>query len=216
MEPVATKVLDGLLEGLVLHAINEDPSHGYGILKDLEGAMGEAPNKNRVYRLLRELEEEGYVASEEITEDSRSRQVYALTGRGDERLAAYRQLPGPFKAWLSGLFDVEAIGAAEEQAAEGPQAGEVDDQGAGQAGPREADGTPAADGWVQEQLDRLPAGSTIEAPHASFSLERMPGESRWQLTVERHRPGEYAGAEACGLTFIYAAIHRLLYEQPPR
>ena len=104
MEPVATKVLDGLLEGLVLHAIEQDPSHGYGILKDLEAAIGTEPSKNRVYRVLRDLETEGFVESEEVTEDSRTRQVYSLTEDGEARLGAYRDLPAPFKSWLGGLL----------------------------------------------------------------------------------------------------------------
>lgn len=193
MEPVASKVLDGLLEGLVLHAIEAEPSHGYGILKDLEGAIGEAPSKNRVYRILRDLEEAGCVVSEEVTEDSRTRQVYSLTETGAERLTEYRDLPGPFKSWLSGLFDVEA-----------PR------QGSGEATPSRIE-----DGWVSKRLDELPSEAPVNARHASFSLDRTPGEGRWELTVERHEPGSYEDADECALTYIYGAVQKLLFEQPP-
>lgn len=196
MEPVAPEVLDGLIEGLVLHAIEREPSHGYGILKDLEGAIGTEPSKNRVYRVLRDLEEAGFVASEEVTEASRTRQVYSLTEDGAERLEAYRDLPGPFKTWLAGLFGIDDAG---------PTQGEA-------AGVEEPARVEADEGWVQARLDELPAGASVQARHAEFSLERSPGQSRWRFEVERHEPGDYAGADACPLTFVYLAIQRLLYE----
>lgn len=189
MEPVATEVLDGLLEGLVLHAIEREPSHGYGILKDLEAAMGTEPSKNRVYRVLREMEEADLVASEEVTEASRTRQVYSLTEAGTQRLESYRDLPAPFKTWLAGLFDIDG-------AAPRPQPAEVDRE----------------EGWVQARLDELPTETSVQARHAEFSLERSPGQARWRFEVERHEPGDYEGSGSCPLTFVYLAIQRLLYE----
>lgn len=194
MEPVASKVLDGLLEGLVLHAIEAEPSHGYGILKDLEGAIGEAPSKNRVYRILRDLEEADYVVSEEVTEDSRTRQVYSLTETGTDRLDEYRDLPGPFKTWLAGLFDVQGRGLASTESAP----------------------SRVESGWVAKRLDELPSQAPINARHASFSLDRVPGEGRWELTVERHEPADYEGADECALTYLYGAIQKLLFEQGPQ
>ncbi|PSG97160.1 hypothetical protein BRD56_06800 [Thermoplasmatales archaeon SW_10_69_26] len=194
MEPVADQVLDGLLEGLVLHAIERDPSHGYGIIKDLEAAIGKEPSKNRVYRLLRELEEEGLVDSEEETEDSRTRQVYSLTDEGIQRLEAYRDLPGPFTGRLTGLFDVDGTHAAPQTEASDPPTG-----------------PDVGSDWVAQQLAELPARPEVQAPHAEFSLERSPGEARWRLVVERHEPEDYEGAESCPLTYVYLAIHRLLY-----
>jgi PadR family transcriptional regulator PadR len=194
MEPVADQVLDGLLEGLVLHAVEREPNHGYGIIKDLEAAIGEEPSKNRVYRVLRDLEEAGCVESREVTEDSRTRQVYSLTEEGARRLESYRELPGPFKNWLTGLFGDDGGSARASEAREPDQ-------------PVEAER-----GGVADRLAELPSGPPVRAPHAEFSLERAPGESRWRLVVERHAPDDYEGAEECPLTFVYLAIHRLLYE----
>lgn len=194
MEPVAGKVLDGLLEGLVLFAIEQEPSHGYGIIKDLEAALGEEPSKNRVYRVLRDLEEEGLVESEEVTEASRTRQVYSLTEPGVDRLEAYRELPAPFETWLQGLF-----GAGEDSQAQAakpqPTATETD----------------TGRGWVLDRLEELPADARVQARHAEYSLERTPGETQWRFVVDRHDPGTYEGSEECPLTFVYLAIHRLLY-----
>lgn len=196
MEPVAEKALDGLLEGLVLHALGQEPSHGYGILKDLEGAIGETPSKNRIYRLLRELEDEGLVESDEVTEESRTKQVYRLTEGGVERLEAYRNLPGPFKAWVGGLFGVgsESPTLETEDVRTTPEVGS---------------------GWVREQLEALPVDEPVKAPHARFSLDRAPGEGRWVLTVERHDPGGYEGSQECPLNYVYLSIQRLLYETGP-
>lgn len=196
MEPVATEVLDGLLEGLVLHAIEQEPSHGYGILKDLEGAIGTEPSKNRVYRVLREMEEADLLDSEEVTEASRTRQVYSLTEAGAQRLQGYRELPAPFKTWLSGLFDIDGAGAPEREVAPETEPAAVDRE----------------EGWVQARLDELPAETSVQARHAEFSLERSPGQARWRFEVERHEPGDYEGSGSCPLTFVYLAIQRLLYE----
>lgn len=204
MEPVEAKVLDGLLEGLVLHAIEEEPSHGYGILKDLEAAIGEEPSKNRIYRVLRDLEEEGFVESEEVTEESRTRQVYSLTPQGADRLREFRDLPAPFKGWLAGLFGIDGAGEprrARDRTRE-PEPTELE--------------TEPEPGWVQEQLAQLPTDPPIQAPHARYTLDRAPGEGRWELTVERHDPGAYEGADECALTFVYLAIQRMLFQTPRR
>lgn len=205
MEPVASPVLDGLLEGLILHALEREPSHGYGILKDLESAIGEAPSKNRIYRVLRELEDEGLLDSEETTEDSRTRQVYSLTSRGADRLEEYRDLPAPFKNRIAGLFGIRPSAEPAERDEPEPPRDESETQ---------AD-RPAERGWVQARLDELPTDAPVRAPHARFSLDRSPGESAWQLTVERHEPGDYEGSEDCSLTFVYLAIQQLLYGARP-
>lgn len=198
MEPVRSLVLKGLMEGLALHAIDREPTHGYGLLKELETAMGERPSKNKVYPLLRDLEDQGLVDAEPV-EDGRQKQVYHLTDSGRERLAEFRSLPRPFKTWLAGLFGLED-GPAEDQAVE-PE-------------PARPDREPAADAdaaWVPELLARLPDDPSIEAPHANIRVDRDPGQGTWSLTVERHEPGAYEDAERCPLTFLFLAMQRLCF-----
>jgi DNA-binding MarR family transcriptional regulator len=157
-----------------------------------------------VYRLLRDLEEAGYVESEEVTEDSRTRQVYSLTDDGTERLAAYRELPAPFKEWLSGLF---GLGNGRSPDPEAGASAEATEGGAGAGRGEEA--------WVEARLEDLPAEATVQARHAEYGLERSPGEGRWRFVVDRHDPGDYEGADVCPLSFVYMAIQRLLYEKRP-
>jgi DNA-binding PadR family transcriptional regulator len=187
MDPVTSLVLDGMLEGLVLHAVERAPTHGYGILKDLENALGEAPNKNKVYRLLRDLEEEDLVVSEEVEEGSRTRQVYSITERGLDRLDDYRNLPGPFKEQLAGLFGI----------------------GETPTDPDRASSTP--DAWVEDVLAQIPDNPAIQAPGPEITLDRAPGKRTWSIRVENHEPGQYEDADACPLTFLYFAAQQLAF-----
>jgi PadR family transcriptional regulator PadR len=196
MEPARSQVVKGLMEGLVLHALEREPTHGYGILKELESALGERPSKNKVYPLLRDLEEEDLVEAERV-DDARQKQVYHLTEAGHERLAEFRSLPRPFRRWLAGLFglDVEATG-------------EVAPERADEAGPTVA----VDEAWVPALLASLPDSTDVEAPHARFQVDRDPSQGTWSLTVERHEPGAYDGADRCPLTFLFLAIQQLCFD----
>lgn len=208
MEPVRSLAVKGLIEGLVLHAIEREPTHGYGILKDLEAALGERPSKNRVYPLLRDLEEEGFVTSEPA-EDDKTKQIYRLTEAGQARLNEYRALPRPFKDWVASVFGLPHLedGGPEPEPTTEPEPEE--------APPEPTDGADrTGSSWVRLQLDQLPTGPPVQAPHAEISIERSPREGRWSLTVDRHEPGSYPDADECPLTFLYLATQRLLLEAP--
>lgn len=222
MEPVRSIAVKGLMEGLVLHAIEREPTHGYGILKDLESALGDRPGKNQIYPLLRELEDEGYVEAE-TAEDGRTKQVYHLTEEGHDRLASYRSLPPPFKNWLASVFGLPHLEAGREPAAAQERAPE--DEPAHERpseptppdeepGPRPRAPRPAEAGWVARVAEELPPGAEVKAPHAEISVERTPRTGTWSLTIRHHEPGRYEGAEACPLTFLYLAMQRLLFETP--
>lgn len=210
MEPVRSQVLKGLIEGLVLHALEREPTHGYGILKDLEEALGERPGKNQVYPLLRDLEEEGYIESEPV-EDARTKQLYRLTDRGEERLSAYRSLPHPFKNWIASVFGLPHLSGYGEESEDGEpsQGPQEPDEPARAAEPGTSEGEAR---WVKVQLDALPRGPKVKAPHAEVSIDRAPRRGTWSLTVENHEPGAYEGADACPLTYLYLAVQRLLLE----
>lgn len=83
--PVKSKTL---LPVLVLHLLEEQPSHGLALMQRVEEMCGGllAVNTNTVYPLLRRLEERGFVTGEWDHPTKRSRRLYRITGAGRERL----------------------------------------------------------------------------------------------------------------------------------
>ncbi len=73
---------------LLLHLIREQPDHGYGLMQRIESICGDlvAVNTNKIYPLLRRLEERGFVSATWDHPTKRSRRVYAITAAGEERL----------------------------------------------------------------------------------------------------------------------------------
>ena len=73
---------------LLLHIIKEQPDHGYGLMQRVETICGDllAVNTNKIYPLLRRLEERGFVSASWDHPTKRSRRVYAITPQGEERL----------------------------------------------------------------------------------------------------------------------------------
>ncbi len=83
--PIKSKTLFPVL---LLHLIKEQPDHGYGLMQRIESICGDlvAVNTNKIYPLLRRLEERGFVSATWDHPTKRSRRVYAITPAGDERL----------------------------------------------------------------------------------------------------------------------------------
>jgi PadR family transcriptional regulator PadR len=73
---------------LLLHLIKEQPDHGYGLMQRIADVCGDlvAVNTNKIYPLLRRLEERGFVTASWDHPTKRSRSVYAITPAGEERL----------------------------------------------------------------------------------------------------------------------------------
>ncbi len=220
MEPARSLVTKGLMEGLILHAINQEPSHGYGIITQLDHVLGERPNKNQVYPLLHELEEQDLIRSESV-DDGRQKQVYHLTPAGQDRLQEYRRLPPPFKRWLAGLFSLptEPDLAPPRREHDTPEHPETDEESPSEA-PRNnkprvqtSARTPGAS-WVPHALEELPQDADVRAPFAKLHFDRDPHEGSWTLEIRQHDPGNYKDADSCPLTFIYFAIQRLLFQDP--
>ena len=71
---------------LILHLVGQQPDHGYGLMQRIEEICGDlvAVNTNKIYPLLRRLEERGFVSASWDHPTKRSRRVYAITpaGRG--------------------------------------------------------------------------------------------------------------------------------------
>lgn len=83
--PIKSKTLFPVL---LLHLIKEQPDHGYGLMQRIESICGDliAVNTNKIYPLLRRLEERGFVSATWDHPTKRSRRVYAITPTGEERL----------------------------------------------------------------------------------------------------------------------------------
>ena len=73
---------------LILHLVRKNPDHGYGLMQRIDDICGGlvAVNTNKIYPLLRRLEERGFVTASWDHPTKRSRRVYAITEAGEDRL----------------------------------------------------------------------------------------------------------------------------------
>ena len=83
---------------LLLHLIAAQPDHGYGLMQRIEGICGDlvAVNTNKIYPLLRRLEERGFVSASWDHPTKRSRRIYAITALGEERLLRIKTTMLPY------------------------------------------------------------------------------------------------------------------------
>jgi PadR family transcriptional regulator PadR len=83
--PIKSKTLFPVL---ILHFVKRQPDHGYGLMQRIADVCGDlvAVNTNKIYPLLRRLEERGFVSASWDHPTKRSRRVYAITAQGEERL----------------------------------------------------------------------------------------------------------------------------------
>lgn len=80
-----------LLEPAILSSLLDGSAHGYTLAEALAAfGIGETSTR-RIYRMLRDLEERGWVASDWDTERTQGppRRVYSLTSAGEEALAEW-------------------------------------------------------------------------------------------------------------------------------
>ncbi|MGA8532883.1 MAG: PadR family transcriptional regulator [Candidatus Tumulicola sp.] len=108
MSPHATRRVDEIVRGpiksktlfpvLILHFIKEQPDHGYGLMQRIEGLCGGlvAVNTNKIYPLLRRLEERGFVSASWDHATKRARRVYAITPQGEDRLEGIKASMLPY------------------------------------------------------------------------------------------------------------------------
>lgn len=90
------------LEPCLLLLLHGGESHGYQLLENLEKfGFSEAPaDSSTVYRILRSLEERGFVSSRWSEGDSGpARRVYSLSSRGD----------GYLQVWVEDLRETDRI-----------------------------------------------------------------------------------------------------------
>lgn len=101
--PIKSKTV---FPALILHLIEQRPDHGYGLMQRIEDLCGDlvAVNTNKIYPLLRRLEERGFVSASWDHPTKRSRRVYAITPQGEERLKRIKGLMWPYLDSISGAI----------------------------------------------------------------------------------------------------------------
>jgi PadR family transcriptional regulator PadR len=102
--PVKSKTL---FPALLLHLIDRQPDHGYGLMQRIDSICGDlvAVNTNKIYPLLRRLEERGFVTSSWDHPTKRSRRIYAITESGRERLRRIIDLMLPYLESIAGAIE---------------------------------------------------------------------------------------------------------------
>lgn len=86
-----TQLLRGALDMCLLALLGSEPAHGYELVRRMEAVGFGAVGYGTIYPLLTRMRRLGLVADEQ--QDSPNgppRKVYALTGAGRERLAAWQ------------------------------------------------------------------------------------------------------------------------------
>jgi PadR family transcriptional regulator, regulatory protein PadR len=105
------EMLEGHLDMIVLAAMVDGPTHGYGIMQEIKRGSGGAfaLPEGTIYPTLHRLESAGYLASHWTTAKSgRKRRVYKMTRRGERALSDHRALWQRFADAIGGLFGEKA------------------------------------------------------------------------------------------------------------
>lgn len=102
--PIKSKTLFPVL---ILHLLKEHPDHGYGLMQRINQACGDlvAVNTNKIYPLLRRLEERGFATSSWEHPTKRSRRIYAITQQGEERLKRIKSSMLPYLESIAGAIE---------------------------------------------------------------------------------------------------------------
>ncbi|HEV3092516.1 MAG TPA: PadR family transcriptional regulator [Candidatus Cybelea sp.] len=102
--PIKSKTV---FPALILHLIEQRPDHGYGLMQRIHEVCGDlvAVNTNKIYPLLRRLEERGFVTASWENPSKRSRRVYAITEQGEERLQRIKSGMLPYLDSIAGAIE---------------------------------------------------------------------------------------------------------------
>lgn len=81
----------GLIALFVLHSLNQRPTSGYELLKEIKEKTGGVwvPSKGTLYPILKQLEEEGLIQLSEIA--PRSKHIFELTTHGEKTLRTLKE-----------------------------------------------------------------------------------------------------------------------------
>lgn len=92
---------------LILHLVKQSPDHGYGLMQRIDTLCGGliAVNTNKIYPLLRRLEERGFLKASWDNEDKRARRIYEITPDGEMRLERIKSSMLPYLDAISTAID---------------------------------------------------------------------------------------------------------------
>ncbi len=93
--PIKSKTI---FPALILHMVASRPDHGYGLMQRIDDLCGGliAVNTNKIYPLLRRLEERGFLAAAWDHPTKRSRRIYRITPEGEVRLERIKTAMEPY------------------------------------------------------------------------------------------------------------------------
>ena len=99
---IVQHIIRNLLDIQLLRIIQEQPTWGYKIKKQVESDFSIKLRHGALYSTLNNLEERGFVESKQRQKDGRSRKVYTITANGKSYLQTYYNImQGP----LNGSYD---------------------------------------------------------------------------------------------------------------
>lgn len=102
--PIKSKTI---FPALILHLVKKRPDHGYGLMQRIDAICGGlvAVNTNKIYPLLRRLEERGFLAAQWEQPSKRSRRTYLITPEGEARLERIKDAMLPYLQAISEAVD---------------------------------------------------------------------------------------------------------------
>jgi DNA-binding PadR family transcriptional regulator len=102
--PIKSKTI---FPALILHLVKQEPDHGYGLMQRIDTICGGliAVNTNKIYPLLRRLEERGFLKGSWESPDKRARRIYEITADGELRLARIKDAMLPYLNAISKAID---------------------------------------------------------------------------------------------------------------
>ena len=131
--PGGAKLPKNFMTPWVLLVLKQWNLHGYLILQQLNRMGFTEVDHATLYRELRRLEKEGFVASEWETGNSGpARRVYSITDAGEQVLLGWTDVVSGYQKMITGFFDLysQVFGlvppTSEDKVAESPASGESD------------------------------------------------------------------------------------------
>jgi PadR family transcriptional regulator PadR len=97
----------GHLDMLLLAALHARPMHGYALIEHVRSASAGRFDyaEGTIYPALRQLEDDGLVASRWVESEGRRRRVYTLTAAGGKTLAGQRRSWERFTRGVQAVLD---------------------------------------------------------------------------------------------------------------
>lgn len=77
------ELFSNLTRFFTLDLLDQEPKHGYGLMKELKPLLGKKPSPGQIYPMLKELREKNLIDVQE--KGDREKKVYELTKEGKEK-----------------------------------------------------------------------------------------------------------------------------------